>query len=305
VVLGREAVTLSRISDLPHALRDSRQFAHRLDRRQPAVFLDYDGTLTPIVDRPEDAVISDSMRDTVRRLAGRCTVCVVSGRDRPVVAQLLGIDDLVVAGSHGFDIGDSRGNQRGDPRVGTIGVDAASGFDDVLATVTDRLRAEVMLIPGAAIEAKRSSVAVHYRLVAAPERPSVRAVVDRLLADYPDQLKVTPGKMVYEIQPKVDWDKGKAVQYLCQALHVDGDEFAPLYLGDDITDEDAFRALKDPAHGLPDGPGIGVVVADLGDPEQAGRTTAADFVLESVGEVQQFLETLAPPTAASLTRRRH
>jgi trehalose 6-phosphate phosphatase len=95
--------------------------------------------------------------------------------------------------------------------------------------------------------------------------------------------------MVYEIQPKVDWDKGKAVQYLRHALGVEGDEFVSLYLGDDITDEDAFLALKHSDVG----PGIGVVVADLGDPEQAGRTTAADFVLESTGEVQQFLNTLA------------
>ena len=70
---------------------------------KPAVFLDYDGTLTPIVDRPEDALISASMRKAVRDLAGRCTVCVVSGRDRPVVQELMGVDDLVVAGSHGFD----------------------------------------------------------------------------------------------------------------------------------------------------------------------------------------------------------
>ena len=72
------------IADLPHALRDSQQFAARLGGRRPAVFLDYDGTLTPIVDRPEDAVISESMRETVRRLASRTTVCVVSGRDRPL-----------------------------------------------------------------------------------------------------------------------------------------------------------------------------------------------------------------------------
>ncbi len=247
-------VTLSRIADLPHALRDGRQFARRLDGRRPAVFLDYDGTLTPIVDRPEDAVISDSMRDAVRELAGRATVCVVSGRDRPVVAQWMGIDGLVVAGSHGFGIEDHG--------AGTVGLDAA-------------------------IESKRFSVAVHYRLVGTPEQPFVKTVVGTLLA-YADQLKVTPGKMVYEIQPKVDWDKGKAVQYLRQALHVDGGQFVSLYLGDDITDEDAFSALKKPVR-----PGIGVVIADPGDPEQALRTTAAGFMLEPTGEVQQFLNILA------------
>jgi trehalose 6-phosphate phosphatase len=278
-------VPLSRIRDLPHALGESQRFAQRLSGRRPAVFLDYDGTLTPIVDRPEDAVLSERMRDEVRSLAERTTVCVVSGRDRPVVAQLMGIEDLVIAGSHGFDIG-------GD-RDGMVRHDAVTGFADLLCTVTDRLRTEIESVRGSAVEPKRFSVAVHYRLVAPGEHRYVKAVVDTLLADYPDQLTVTPGKMVYEIQPKVDWNKGRAVQYLCHALHVDGEEFVPLYLGDDITDEDAFRTLKEPADGMRQCHGIGVVVADLGDPEQAGRSTAADFVLESTGEVQRFLSTLA------------
>jgi len=273
------------ISDLPHALRDNQQFAQRLAGRCPAVFLDYDGTLTPLVDRPEDAVISESMRETVRRLAERVTVCVVSGRDRPIITQWMGIDDLIVAGSHGFDIGGRRD--------ATVRYEAVTGFDELLSTVTDRLRAEVEPIPGALVEPKRFSVAVHHRLVAPAEHRYVKAVVDALLANYPDQLTVTGGKMVFEIRPKVDWDKGKAVDYLRHALHVDGEEFVSLYLGDDITDEDAFRALRhSSAGGLP-GWGIGVVVANLDDPEQAGRSTAADFVLESTGEVQQFLNTLA------------
>ena len=92
------------ISDLPHALAHSDELTRLLDVRSPAVFLDYDGTLTPIVDRPEDAVISHGMRRTVRELAGRCRVCVVSGRDRRVVQELMGLDNLIVAGSHGFDI---------------------------------------------------------------------------------------------------------------------------------------------------------------------------------------------------------
>jgi trehalose 6-phosphate phosphatase len=274
-----------RISDLPHALRDNQQFAQRLAGRRPVVFLDYDGTLTPLVDRPEDAIISESMRDAVRKLAERTTVCVVSGRDRPIVTRWLDIDGLVVAGSHGFDIGGARD--------ATVRYDAVTGFDNLLSTVTDRLRIEVEPVPGALVEPKRFSVAVHYRLVAPPEHRHVKAVVDALLADYPDQLTVTGGKMVFEIQPKVGWNKGKAVHYLRHALHVEGDEFVSLYLGDDITDEDAFRALHEPAAGGRPGTGIGVVVADLDDPEQAGRTTAADFVLESTGEVQRFLNTLA------------
>ncbi|MCA1673094.1 MAG: trehalose-phosphatase [Actinobacteria bacterium] len=265
------------IAGLPHALRDGRQFAQRLSGRRPAVFLDYDGTLTPIVDRPEDAVMSDHMREVVRGLAERCTVCVVSGRDRRVVQQLMGIDNLVVAGSHGFDIWE--------PATGTVRHDASLGYEDLLSAVTDRLCAEVRAVQGALVELKKASVAVHYRLVSAPDQPRIKAVVNGVLAAYPEQLKITPGKMVYEVQPKIDWDKGKAVLHLLRVLGLDSDDVVAVYLGDDITDEDAFRALA--------GRGIGIVVAGAGEPADTDRVTAADFVLDSIGEVEQFLRALS------------
>jgi trehalose 6-phosphate phosphatase len=265
------------VRDLPDALRDGEQFAAALAGRRPAVFLDYDGVLTPIVDRPEDAVMSDGMREVVQALARRCPVCVVSGRDRPVVQQLMGVGDLVVAGSHGFDIWS--------PQEGTIAHDAATGFDDLISEVRDRLRAEVGSIPGVVIEPKRASVAVHYRLAVPEHHARVTAVVDELLDEYSGRLKLTPGKMVYEFQPNIDWHKGKAVLHLLQTLDLDADDVVPLYLGDDITDEDAFKALT--------GRGVGIIVGHPDDPEVANRPTAADFVLASTGEVKRFLSTLA------------
>ena len=245
--------------------------------RRPAVFLDYDGTLTPIVDRPEDALISESMRDAVQGLAKRCTVCVVSGRDRPVVQELMGVDDLVVAGSHGFDIWS--------PEGGEIEHDAAAGSEELLERVTARLHEELDSVEGALVEPKKASVAAHYRLVSDEQRGKVEAVVEQLPADHPEELKVTPGKMVFELQPKLDWDKGKAVLYLLDALGLERDDVLPFYIGDDITDEHAFEALA--------GKGIGVFVGRVDDPEVGSRTTAADFVLDSTEEVERFLNTLA------------
>lgn len=266
----------SSINDLPNALRAGHDVAGRMGDAPPAVFLDYDGTLTPIVDRPEDAIISEQMRETVRGLAQRCTVCVVSGRDRPVVQQLMGVYDLVVAGSHGFDIWS--------PEVGTIEHSAASGFEPLLAGATEELERALGSIEGATVEPKRASVAAHYRLADESGRREVKAAVERLLAEHPDELKVTPGKMVYEIQPKLDWDKGKAVLHLLGVLGLDGDQ-VPIYIGDDITDEHAFQALA--------GRGVGVIVASPDDSEARDRTTAADFVLDSVEEVERFLDSLA------------
>jgi trehalose 6-phosphate phosphatase len=259
---------------IPHALRDHDAFAAALAGRRPAVFLDYDGVLTPIVDRPEDALMSDDMRRVVRELADRAPVCVVSGRDRAVAQRLMGVDDLVVAGSHGFDIWH--------PEHGPLRHEAAGGFEELVDEVTKRLADEVGELPGVSVEPKRASVAVHYRLADADAREKVAAVVRALLGERPDELKLTPGKMVYELQPKIDWNKGRAVDYLLRTLGLAGPDHVPIYLGDDVTDEDAFRALR--------GRGVAVYV---GDAAGLDRDTAADFTVDSPDEVRTLLDALA------------
>lgn len=262
---------------LPHAL-DAPEVAGRLDGRRPAVFLDYDGVLTPIVPRPEDAIMTDAMRDVLRSLAARCPVCIVSGRDRAVVEELSGVTDLVIAGSHGFDIHD--------PRRGVIEHDASRGWEGLVAEVTERVRAAASAIEGTQVEPKHASVALHDRHVAPGERPRVAALVEEVLAEHPGELRVTPGKFVHEIQPKIDWNKGKAVEHLIGVLDLDDADIVPIYLGDDITDEDAFRALAQR-----ETPGLGVLVIDPAD--AAGRETAATAVLATVDEVGRFLDGLA------------
>jgi trehalose 6-phosphate phosphatase len=92
--------------------------------------------------------------------------------------------------------------------------------------------------------------------------------------------------MVYELQPKIDWNKGRVVLYLLAALGLDSDDVVPLYLGDDVTDEHAFRALAGRG-------GIGVFVGHADDLEVADRSTAADLVVFSPVGVEQLLSTLA------------
>jgi trehalose 6-phosphate phosphatase len=182
-----------------------------------------------------------------------------------------------VAGSHGFDIWS--------PEGGNIQLGVGEGSEELLEEVKARLESGAEPIQGSLVEPKKTSVAIHYRLVSEDERPEVENLVNGLLEEYPDDLKVTPGKMVYEIQPKIDWDKGKAVLYLLEALELDREDVVPIYLGDDVTDEDAFGALA--------GRGVGIFVGHADDPEVAGRDTAADYVLNTIQEVERFLGTLA------------
>ena len=135
--MGRE------IGDLQNALEQKDELNRRLEGKRPAVFLDYDGVLTPIVDRPEDAVIPEGMQRVVRDLAERCVVCVVSGRDRKVVQDLMGLDNLIVAGSHGFDIWS--------PDEGRTQHEVGSEFAADLQEAKRRVHEEVESIEGSLI----------------------------------------------------------------------------------------------------------------------------------------------------------
>lgn len=248
-----------------------------LKNRKPAVFLDYDGCLTPIVPQPDMAILSPEMRNVLKTLAAVCTVAVVSGRDRMNVQELVQLDNLYFAGSHGFDI------------VGPDGVQTEpGGAGEVLPALEEAeqvLNRKLSHIKGMLVERKRYAIAVHFRNVAEGLIPEIKQVVDEVLGDFP-QLKKGLGKMIFELKPNLDWHKGKAVLWLLESLELNNLETLPIYIGDDITDEDAFAALQ--------GKGVGILVG------AHDEETAATYRLESVEEVQLFLQRLIE----TITRRK-
>lgn len=264
-------MTLS--STLPSALEELPRLAAEVGSRRPAFFLDYDGTLTPIVERPEDALLAPETREVLRRLAERFSTVVVSGRGREDVARLVDLPELTYAGSHGFDI---EGPAEDGSEAG-LRYRAAEDAEPAVRAVTAELERELAGVPGAQVEPKRFTVAVHYRRVPADRVAEVEAAVDRRVAAHPG-LSKTHGKKVFEIRPDLEWDKGRAVLWILEALGLDEPDVVPIYLGDDATDEDAFRALAARA-----GDGVGILVA--GEP----RETAARFRLGDPDEVRELL----------------
>ena len=240
------------------------RIAQRCGTRRLVLFLDYDGTLTPIVDRPEDAVLSDPMRRALERLSARYTVGIVSGRSRADIETRVGLPGLYYAGSHGFDIS-CPGNRQ---------IHHAEGKDFIPVVQSAAKDLEVALkdIPGALVEAKTYSVAIHFRLVEPGNQHVVREAVDAAEARYPN-LRRTAGKKVFELLPNIAWDKGRAVTWLLQAIQLVPSNALTVYIGDDITDEDAFIAVA------PDG--IGVLVADNPRPTKARyRMAGPEAVLQ-------------------------
>jgi trehalose-phosphatase len=253
----------------PPALGRMREIAARLRGRRLAAFLDYDGTLAPIAARPELAVMDGATRDALERLARLATVAVVSGRDLPDVRSRAG-PGLWYAGSHGFDIAGPSDERYEHPR-GLAALPA-------LGAAEGELRAALGAIAGALVERKRFSLAAHFRLVADEGVPAVARAVEAALARNPG-LRTGCGKKVIELLPDFDWNKGAALLWLLGSLGLAPADVLPLYIGDDLTDEDAFRALA--------GRGIGVAV--LAEP----RATAAHYRLRDPDEVRAFLGALA------------
>ncbi|MDH3714759.1 MAG: trehalose-phosphatase [Gammaproteobacteria bacterium] len=253
------------IDESLNALDHRDEIAAHLQRHLPVVFLDYDGTLTPIVARPELAILDPEMRNTVARLSRGVTTAIISGRACAEVRALVGIDGLYYAGNHGLEI------------EGPGGV-AHCRFGEEYREDVQCYAAEIGEVSGAIdgvlVENKDLSLSVHYRLAAPDRAAEIEAAVDRLLIRFP-RLHKRRGKKVFEIRPGIDWHKGKAVMWLLQALHAERE--VAIYIGDDETDEDAFRELH--------GTGLGLLV---------GRTpaTLADYWLADPGEVRDFLEVL-------------
>jgi trehalose 6-phosphate phosphatase len=261
---------------IPSVWEATDDLAARLRGRRPAVFLDYDGTLSPIVESPADAVLSDSMRAALTRLAAACPVAIVSGRDLADVQGFVADDSLYFAGSHGFDLAGPNGWREV--------VEIGRTFLPALEAAAGDIETALAPIQGARLERKRFSLAVHYRQVPQAREAEVEAALADVMARHP-KLRHSGGKKVYDVKPRADWHKGRAVLALLAELGLDGADVLPIYVGDDTTDEDAFRALSNR--------GLGVVVRDGSD-----RRTAATFGLEGIDGVERFLDWLSGAATA-------
>jgi trehalose 6-phosphate phosphatase len=271
-VAGPDQIAV-RTGDRPmSALPDAMTAPELRELTRPVAFFDFDGTLSEIVDDPEAARPVAGAVDALAALAAQCPVAVLSGRDLADVRARVGLAGIWYAGSHGFELTGPDGAHHQN--------DAAADAVPVLAGAAASLREQLGSVPGVVVEHKRFAVAVHYRNAA-------RDRVGEALAAVRDagrrlELRVTTGREVIELRPEIDWDKGRTLHWILDRLP-DGDPVMPLYLGDDITDEDAFDAVADLS-------GAGIVVRHTDDGD---RATAARFALDSPVQVAEFTARLA------------
>jgi trehalose-phosphatase len=252
------------LSDIESMLRPSRRVL---------LFLDFDGTLAPIVEIPEQAEMRPETRVLLERLSENdlCSVVIVSGRALTDIRERVGLAELIYAGNHGLEISGAGLNFVEPEAVQRI---------KLLGELSRRLRERLRHVPGVVIENKVLTATIHFRRVQRNDRNEIRKAVYEEVAFSDRIFRVTQGLEVFEIRPRVDWNKGTAVRWIA-GMRGGADTLA-FYIGDDMTDEDGFSALPE---------GITIRVGQ-------GTGTAARYYLERQESVVRFLawlvETISP-----------
>ncbi len=237
---------------------------------------DYDGTLTPIVSRPEEAVLSPEVREKLYALAQKPTssVGIISGRSMPELKSMVAIEGIYYAGNHGLEIEGPGLRYVSQP---------AKLAQATIKNLARQLSAALDGIAGVIVEDKGLSLSVHYRLVKEGAENQVADIFQRLTSSLLSEgkIRVTSGKKVWEARPPIDWHKGKAVQAITREIKalLKLEPMLTIYLGDDTTDEDAFQVVHRPE-------GWSIFVGG------ENPSSAADYFLNSTAEVEEFLSRL-------------
>ncbi len=243
--------------------------------RYTALFLDYDGTLTPIVARPDLAKLDAAGKAVLGTLSGLdgLQTAIVSGRALSNVQAQIGIPELIYVGNHGLELHG--------PHIDFI-LPAAVEAKPLIENLDRRLRDELGGMKPVLIENKEYTLSVHYRDVPEKMHDRVKASVLKIVGPHLEekQIVLRGGKKVWEIRPAFPWDKGRIVLWLFARVLAQQPSAYPVYLGDDDTDEDAFRALENK----------GLTVKITKNPLD---NTAASYYLNSPKEALDFLKRLS------------
>ncbi|KAL3514099.1 hypothetical protein ACH5RR_026816 [Cinchona calisaya] len=274
----------------PSALKMFEEIINISKGKQIVMFLDYDGTLSPIVEDPDRAFISYEMREAVKDVAHHFPTAIVTGRCRAKVFDFVKLSELYYAGSHGMDIkGPTKGHNY---RKGNQAVlcQPAREFLPMIDEVYKTLLEKTKSIPGANVENNKFCLSVHFRCVEEKRWAELAEQVKTVIKDYP-KLKLTQGRKVLEIRPTIKWDKGNALEFLLESLgYANSNDVLPVYIGDDRTDEDAFKVLRKK------GQGFGILVSKV------PKETNASYTLQEPSEVMCFLKRLVEWKKSSLRR---
>lgn len=269
-VMGKGAIT-QKSAPLPKALENRGVIEEAARGRSLFAAFDFDGTLEPISDDPETVFLGPVMKARLEALSRVSRVAVVTGRDLRDIRRRVGLVDLIYSGCHGFEIS-------GPPGSG-ISFEIGEKYLQALEEAGDRFEKILRGFPGAILQRKKFCLSAHYRLVNERDVPVLVGLIEEATAGV-GGLRARSDKKAVEVLPDMDWNKGSAVLWLLDVFGMTPANSFAIYVGDDVTDEDGFRAVA--------GRGAGVIVTGSKPPER----TRAVYRLDNVSETGQFIEQL-------------
>jgi trehalose-phosphatase len=224
-------------SSAPKHLFDCLPYVRKqwLYSKRIVLFLDFDGTLAPIAPAPSLARLVPEMPNLLKHLSEDRQVAMVfiSGRSVEDLKRILQLENAIYAGNHGLEISG--------PTLNFVH-SGATEAGPIVAQVCESLEKRFLPLCGVHIENKQLTASIHFRLASEGDFPRMRSLVEEAVGQLRGRLCITEGKCVFEIRPDVDWNKGKAARFILKQLREVS--ASAIYLGDDRTDEDAFRLLR-------------------------------------------------------------
>jgi trehalose-phosphatase len=247
--------------------RIKKDIAEKIKRAKKIIFfLDYDGTLTPIRKKPKLARLKTRRKALLTKLAkSNCySVFIISGRSLKDVKRLIGLNCISYVGNHGIECEGPGLKYVNGP---------AKALKKPIQGAYARLKKKIK-IKGIILENKTYTLSLHYRLADPKKIPTLKKIFYDTISTLrkAKKIKITEGKKILEIRPDVEWNKGKIVNWI---LKKEKKNILPIYIGDDKTDEDAFKALRRK--------GVTILVS------KNRKKTSARYRLNSPKEVIKFL----------------
>ena len=238
------------------------------------LLLDYDGTLSPIARTPAEAHMPDRAKELLLKLSKtpNCRIAIISGRSLSDISKRVGVKGIVYVGNHGFEI-------KG-PKIKFKSL-VSRRYRKVLKEIKTKLKKDLSPFKGVFIEDKGYCLTLHYRLANENDIPAIvsKFYFATFIDEFRKNIQTKFGKMTREIRPPILWNKGMTALWLLeqQSSVLKGKDMRvmPIYIGDDLTDEDAFQVLRNK--------GLTIFV---GKP----KSTQARFYLKDNQEVEKFLE---------------
>ena len=247
--------------------------------KNSTIFIDIDGTISEITKTPEKAVVTSSMRNELLKLQEKFQmVGVISGRSVKNARTMVGMEGLLYIGNHGMEYLNN----------GEICIDsqAQKYLEDIKKVSRILKNSELSQIKGLIFEDKGICFSIHYRECESPE--NVHKNILEVISQFMDssELKVTEGRKIIEIKPPVSQDKGSIIEKIIETYHLN----KVIYLGDDITDLDAFNKLRELRKNC-NVQSASILVHSSEIPDYLKNSTL--FYVNSVDDVQRFFKWLS------------